>query len=75
MNTRLIRENRLVYNELESKPISNGGMREKVKELYRRNYYTLLYFYKFENIPRNTKMQIAVRINSDILKIRKATVL
>jgi len=39
MNTRLTHENRLLYNELvESKPInaiSNGGVREKVEELYK----------------------------------------
>jgi len=47
MKTRLIRENRLLYNEfVESKPInaiSNEGARKRVKELYKRIYYTLYY--------------------------------
>jgi len=76
MNTRLIRENRLLYNELvESKPInaiSNKEMRKKVEKLCRRNYYTLLYSFKFENILRKYKEQIAVCTNSKILRIRKA---
>jgi len=44
---RLIRSKIVYCNELvESKSInaiSNGGAREKVEELYKRNYYTLLY--------------------------------
>jgi len=64
MNTRLTRENRILYNELvESKSI-NEEAREKVEELYKRNYYTLLYSYKFGDIPRNTKIQIVIRANS-----------
>jgi len=40
------------------------GARKKIEELYKRNYYILLYSYKFGNIPRNTKIQIAVCTNS-----------
>jgi len=40
--------------------ISNGGAREKVGELYKRNYLILLYTYKFGNIPSRTKVQIVI---------------
>jgi len=68
MHTRLTCKNRTLYVELvESKSInaiSNGGAREKVGELYKRNYLILLYTYKFGNIPSRTKIQIAGRTNS-----------
>jgi len=61
MNTRLTRKNRSLYNELvESKPInviSNGGARKEVEELYKRNYYTLLYslqVWKYSNKYKDT---------------------
>jgi len=70
MNTRFTRENRILCNELvESKPInamSNGGAREKVKELYKPSYYVLLYSCKFGNIPETIKIQIAVRTLENI---------
>jgi len=58
MNTRLT-ENQLLYNELiESKPInaiSNGGMREKVEEFYKRNYYHSIIFSQVWKYSKNYK--------------------
>jgi len=57
-------------NELvESKPIFNGGTREKIEELYERIRYILIYFYKIGN-GNNKNINCCLYKHS---RMRKAT--
>jgi len=73
MNTKLTRENRILYKLVESKAInaiSNGGVREKVDELYKRSYYILISLEIFQVVQ--IQIQIA---RMKILRTRKAAAL